>query len=42
MGWVRSGQLGHREHIIEGLEKAPEALRTLLSGGNRGKTLLRI
>lgn len=42
MGWVQAGQLQHREHILQGLENAPEAMRTLLTGRNRGKTLLKL
>ena len=37
---VHAGQLRHREHLVGGLENAPEALNLLFSGGNRGKTLV--
>jgi hypothetical protein len=37
-----SGQLRHREHVVEGLDRAPEALGLLFSGGNHGKTLVRV
>jgi NADPH-dependent curcumin reductase CurA len=37
---VHSGTLKHREHLVEGLENAPEALSLLFSGGNHGKTLV--
>jgi NADPH-dependent curcumin reductase CurA len=37
---VHSGALKHREHLVKGLEKAPEALSLLFSGGNHGKTLV--
>jgi NADPH-dependent curcumin reductase CurA len=37
---VLSGQLRHREHLVEGLEHAPEALNLLFTGGNHGKTLV--
>jgi NADPH-dependent curcumin reductase CurA len=37
---VLSGALRHREHLVRGLENAPEALNLLFSGGNHGKTLV--
>jgi NADPH-dependent curcumin reductase CurA len=37
---VQNGTLKHREHLVHGLEKAPEALNLLFSGGNHGKTLV--
>jgi NADPH-dependent curcumin reductase CurA len=37
---VLAGQLHHQEHLVRGLEKAPEALNLLFSGGNHGKTLV--
>jgi hypothetical protein len=39
-GMVLAGTLKHREHLVHGLEKAPEALNLLFSGGNHGKTLV--
>lgn len=39
-GMVLSGQLRHAEHLVHGLENAPEALNLLFSGGNHGKTLV--
>lgn len=39
-GMVLSGQLRHSEHLVSGLENAPEALNLLFSGGNHGKTLV--
>ncbi len=35
-----SGKLAHREHLVDGLENAPNALNLLFSGGNHGKTLV--
>jgi NADPH-dependent curcumin reductase CurA len=32
----------YREHIIDGLENAPDALRKLFDGTNRGKLLVKI
>lgn len=37
---VLAGEIRHREHLVAGLEHAPEALNLLFSGGNQGKTLV--
>jgi NADPH-dependent curcumin reductase CurA len=39
-GMIQSGALVHHEHLVVGLEKAPDALNLLFSGGNHGKTLV--
>ena len=39
-GMVHNGSLVHHEHLVHGLEKAPDALNLLFSGGNHGKTLV--
>jgi NADPH-dependent curcumin reductase CurA len=39
---VLSGALQHQEHVVKGLEHAPEALNLLFSGGNHGKTLVAV
>ncbi|MGA7833609.1 MAG: NADP-dependent oxidoreductase [Acidimicrobiales bacterium] len=39
---VLSGQLVHREHVLTGLERAPEALNLLFNGGNHGKMLVAV
>jgi hypothetical protein len=41
-GWLADGRLRYHETIIEGLERAPEALVRTLSGDTTGKTLVRI
>jgi hypothetical protein len=41
-GWVLDGKLKHAEHIVEGLEHAPEALNLLFSGGNTGKVVVKL
>ena len=41
-GWLREGRLKHREDIVTGLEKAPEAFIGLLQGKNFGKLLVRV
>jgi NADPH-dependent curcumin reductase CurA len=37
---VHRGTLAHQEHLVHGLEHAPEALNLLFTGGNHGKTLV--
>ncbi len=39
---VKSGRIRYREHVIEGLEKAPRGLIGLLRGENLGKMLVRV
>ncbi len=39
---VHAGLLHHHEHVVEGLEHAPDALNLLFSGGNHGKTLVAV
>ena len=40
--WLRDGRLRYRETIVDGLERAPEALVRMLAGETVGKTLVRI
>ena len=40
--WAAAGQIKHREHVIEGLERAPDALNLLFTGGNTGKVVVRV
>jgi NADPH-dependent curcumin reductase CurA len=40
--WLRDGRLRYRESVIDGLERAPEALARVLAGETIGKTLVRI
>ena len=37
---VQNGTLAHQEHLVHGLEHAPDALNLLFNGGNHGKTLV--
>jgi hypothetical protein len=37
---VLDGRLVHHEHLVPGLEHAPDALNLLFTGGNHGKTLV--
>jgi hypothetical protein len=39
-GMVMNGTLAHEEHLVQGLEHAPDALNLLFTGGNHGKTLV--
>jgi NADPH-dependent curcumin reductase CurA len=41
-GWMAEGRLKSREHIVQGLENAPDALRMLFEGGNTGKLLVQV
>jgi NADPH-dependent curcumin reductase CurA len=40
--WVGEGRLQAREHIVEGLERAPHALNMLFTGDNTGKLLVKV
>ena len=42
MDWYRAGRLKFREAVAEGLEAAPAALISMLSGGNIGKQVVRL
>lgn len=39
-GWMAEGKIKSSEHIVEGLERAPDALNLLFSGGNTGKVIV--
>ena len=41
-GWISSGQLTTREHIVDGFETFPETLLMLYRGENTGKLMLRV
>jgi NADPH-dependent curcumin reductase CurA len=41
-GLVLAGALQHQEHVLAGLERAPEALNLLFTGGNHGKMLVAV
>lgn len=40
--WIASGQIRHKEHIVDGLEAAPEAVIGLMEGRNFGKLVVRV
>jgi len=41
-GWVAAGKLVARVDVLDGLERAPEALRRLFTGENVGKQLVKV
>jgi NADPH-dependent curcumin reductase CurA len=41
-GWLASGQIKSAAHIVEGLERAPDALNLLFTGGNTGKVIVQV
>jgi NADPH-dependent curcumin reductase CurA len=41
-GWLSGGKLKAAEHVVEGLEHAPDALNLLFTGGNTGKVVVRV
>ncbi len=38
--WIAEGRVRHREDVVKGLEKAPEAFIGMLEGRNFGKLLV--
>jgi NADPH-dependent curcumin reductase CurA len=40
--WLADGRVKHAEHIVDGLEAAPEALNLLFTGGNTGKVIVKL
>ena len=40
--WLAAGRLTYREHVVEGLENAPEAFLGLFDGSNFGKLVIRV
>lgn len=40
--WVREGKIRYREDILDGIERAPDAIAGLYRGENLGKRLIRI
>ena len=40
--WLNSGQIKYREHLVEGLESAPQAFIGLLEGQNFGKLAIQV
>ena len=40
--WIDSGQLVSREHVLDGIDHAPGAIRMLYRGENTGKLIIRL
>jgi NADPH-dependent curcumin reductase len=40
--WLADGKIVHRFHVLDGLERAPEALVRLFSGDHLGKLVIRV
>lgn len=40
--WIAEGKISYREHLVQGLEQAPQALIGLLKGHNFGKTIVQL
>jgi NADPH-dependent curcumin reductase CurA len=41
-GWLAEGKVKSSEHVVEGLENAPDALNLLFTGGNTGKVIVQV
>ena len=42
MGWIEDGSIKYKEHMVDGLENAPDAFVQLLDGGNFGKMVVNV
>ncbi|KAF8520503.1 hypothetical protein JB92DRAFT_2894758 [Gautieria morchelliformis] len=40
--WISEGKIKRKFHVVEGLEKCPEYLNLLYSGGNTGKLVVKV
>ena len=40
--WIKEGKIKYREHLVDGLEKAPQAFLDLLEGRNFGKMVIKV
>lgn len=41
-GWMMQGKLKTREHIVDGIERFPQALAMIFAGDNHGKLMIRV
>lgn len=41
-GWIQSGELKVKDHIVEGIETFPDTLMMLFKGENFGKLVLKV
>jgi len=40
--WLAQGKIQYRVHVVEGLEKAPQAVNMLFDGSNQGKLIIQV
>ena len=40
--WVQEKKIIHKEHVLQGLESAPSALKMVMQGENFGKMIVRL
>jgi len=40
--WLVQGKIKYRIHVMEGLEKAPQAINMLFDGSNQGKLFIQV
>jgi NADPH-dependent curcumin reductase CurA len=40
--WLAEGKIQSAEHVVDGLENAPDALNLLFTGGNTGKVIVQV
>jgi NADPH-dependent curcumin reductase CurA len=40
--WLDQGKIQYRVHVVEGLEKAPQAVNMLFDGSNEGKLMVKV
>ena len=41
-GWINSGEITVKDHIVEGIETFPDTLMMLFNGKNFGKLVLKV
>jgi len=41
-GWIQSGDMKVKDHIVEGIETFPDTLMMLFKGENFGKLVLKV
>ena len=42
VGWIREGRQRYREDLLKGMEAVPGSIKTLYSGANSGKLVIRL
>jgi len=40
--WISEGKIKRKFHVVDGLERCPETLQLLFSGGNTGKLIVKV